>query len=871
MAQKFIEATPLRTFMPDTLLHLSDGTPVWIATTLTGTALVCSTDRASVTTIASFASNATVCCDAADNLYVFETGTDGTLQAFLKQAGHSWVAQTSVAVTTGRATGNLPRLAWADTGGGTGGAGHLLLATYVSTSSAWTATLNSFDAGALLGGSGGLAVATSLVANSRASSWGIVTTVGALSPDGFGATSGLMAVPYMITSGTLETYVYGAAWSVNSGGVLTVTTPWEIQCTAPPMVAFARVSPGVWALLVGGGQPAAPTQWEAYRATATTLGPGVLSGTPAGMPMVANSGGQYAHFADPVSPGKVWVLAVPAPTASASAQFQRIACDLTTGTPVWDAAATADDTVTNAPTTAGGEAWEGMATVLQPRYSLVDWLVAILESSSPETFATDGDYSAFPTAPAPPSLISPANAQYEDVTSNPPFELGYNSVDGFAQNAQAFRIKVGGAGSYSYFNASTNALQSTIVWNAITTPVGGQWAVTLPAGYLTNGTTFNWSGASQESSENLQGAFAPDATLVAQAGPSVVVTNPAGTVTGTTNPAVTWTGSFGAGAAQTDYQVVIESGGYGSTPGSGTQAWSSGLVASAATTVPVGAALVPGVTYRAFVQLTETGALTSTWGWSDFTLNVDLPATPILDATPTTDPSTGAPMVQLAIQPQDNRYSAVDSSFETGTGTWIAGANTTIAQSSAEALDGSYSLALTATGAGNVSASLPTNGYAVSPGVEVSAVASFRAAATARTCTVAIEWYTSAGALISTSTGASVVNSATGWTMGFVTAVAPATAAYAVEVVTIEACAAGEVQYVDCAGLFPGANTTWTVGGFVGTTVVNVTFSDDGVNWYPVRGGTAIAVGALEPLIVLNDYEGALGFTRQYQAIVVSG
>ena len=64
-------------------------------------------------------------------------------------------------------------------------------------------------------------------------------------------------------------------------------------------------------------------------------------------------------------------------------------------------------------------------------------------------------------------------------------------------------------------------------------------------------------------------------------------------------------------------------------------------------------------------------------------------------------PST--PAVIYMAQP-GNVISYEDATFSSGLGTWTAGANTSIALSSAEALDGTESLLLTATAVGNLSA-----------------------------------------------------------------------------------------------------------------------------------------------------------------------
>jgi hypothetical protein len=434
------------------------------------------------------------------------------------------------------------------------------------------------------------------------------------------------------------------------------------------------------------------------------------------------------------------------------------------------------------------------------------------------------------SAPSSPTLTSPANASYQDVSSGQVFTMTYNSTDGSNQNAYALRIKVSG-GSYNYWNAGTSALQSSIVWNAITTTPSRSWSVTSPNTAISNAHVYNWSAASQESISNLQGSFASDFTFTAQATPSVVVNAPTGNVA-TNSPTVTWTDTLPGGSSQVDYQIEVESGSYGTIPGSGVSAWNSGVVSSAVNSVQVGVALTSTVTYRAFVQVTETGGQVSAWAYTTFTVTVDPPATPTITATPTNDPVTGAPRVTLTIQGNDNGLTAIQSSCEGGSTTgWAAGTNTTIAASSTWSQDGSFSLALTATAGGAVSATTPTgtSGVAVVAGQTVRAMAYFHSPTTARVCSVAIAFYNAAGALLSTSTSTTVNSTTTGVGTGaqaFISMTAPANAVFATLILNGAALGASEVLNADSMLVAPGSSTTWTIGGFVGTTTISILRSD---------------------------------------------
>ena len=171
---------------------------------------------------------------------------------------------------------------------------------------------------------------------------------------------------------------------------------------------------------------------------------------------------------------------------------------------------------------------------------------------------------------------------------------------------------------------------------------------------------------------------------------------------------------------------------------------------SGGNTQQIGVPLVNGTSYRAFVQIEQTGGQTSAWAFTTFTITADVPATPVVTATQTTDPATGCPIIKVQVQGFDNYLTAVDSSFETGVGTWTATTNCSIAQSVAQALDGTHSLAITPTAAGTIVATSGT--YSASPGQLVQVFAAFRAAISARTCTVTIQWVGGAGSVASSGT-----------------------------------------------------------------------------------------------------------------------
>ena len=121
-------------------------------------------------------------------------------------------------------------------------------------------------------------------------------------------------------------------------------------------------------------------------------------------------------------------------------------------------------------------------------------------------------------------------------------------------------------------------------------------------------------------------------------------------------------------------------------------------------------------------------------------------------------------------------------------------------------------LAVTSLAPGTVTAycALPaTSGLpAVAGTTSVGIQGSFRAAAWARSCSMAVVWYTSGGAYVSTSTGPTVTDTTSGWTPAAYTVTAPATAAFALPAVVVASTgAASEVHYAADVNLYASATS----------------------------------------------------------------
>lgn len=177
------------------------------------------------------------------------------------------------------------------------------------------------------------------------------------------------------------------------------------------------------------------------------------------------------------------------------------------------------------------------------------------------------------------------------------------------------------------------------------------------------------------------------------------------------------------------------------------------------------------------------------------------------------------PMLKVRVKAQWNLLTVTQASFEDGTTGWSenAAGNVTVSQNAAHFLDGAHSMQLQRINSdGDIAAWTPQgqSGIVVTPGETYSAMASFEADSTGRTCHVSILWYGAGGALISTDTSAGVTDTTGAWRPATLTATAPASANYATIQVDVQSCINTEIHYVDCVALFPAGNiTVWSRGG----------------------------------------------------------
>lgn len=157
-----------------------------------------------------------------------------------------------------------------------------------------------------------------------------------------------------------------------------------------------------------------------------------------------------------------------------------------------------------------------------------------------------------------------------------------------------------------------------------------------------------------------------------------------------------------------------------------------------------------------------------------------------------------------------NLLTEAESSFESGTAGWIAGARTTIGQTDAAGAINGSSLVISSTGAGQIS--VYGRKVPAVAGATYTSVASFQAAGTGRRVRAGLA-YTDGNGVVTRlgSANSATVDASNGWMTSYFTAVAPSGAGWVQSFLMVENTVAGEAHFIDRVGLVTGTRTEqWT-------------------------------------------------------------
>jgi hypothetical protein len=422
-----------------------------------------------------------LCVDSRDNIYIvgaYGGTTQGLIayQAFIKVGGLQWApAAPGVCLTppTGATSPIGYAMTWCNTGGGKNGLGHLLVIANTNVGSIYSVAYI-LDAGVVQQGVNqhGPQVVTNpaFLGTDHTAPYGSNLD---LVNDGMGANSGLA-----ISAGSTASVVLGA-WGVSSTGHL--TTGGGLRAVLPSATLGAstklrctRVSPGYYAV-------AYPSSTNAGQLTVGFVDPtsGVIASTDTG------TAGNFPASSATLS----WDIAAAAPSmqtlwvygwsSAANTTMLRLPISFASfGASV--GAAVSDDTSVGTATNTT------IRTVRQPTdFGHADWQAF----HSTSAYSLLGDFSALPTAPNLPVLVSPLNGAVVAATS--PFAWAFSSpLLNDAQVNYYLRFHVSGGG-YRWWNGSSLTTAQAGATGGSEIAVTSGTSSSTPT--LPTGTSYSWS------------------------------------------------------------------------------------------------------------------------------------------------------------------------------------------------------------------------------------------------------------------------------------------------------------------------------------------------------------------------------------------
>jgi hypothetical protein len=266
-----------------------------------------------------------------------------------------------------------------------------------------------------------------------------------------------------------------------------------------------------------------------------------------------------------------------------------------------------------------------------------------------------------------PTLLTPANGVYLDLSGTPTFTWTYNPPQGGVTQAGYCFQRVPNNGSLvQYWNATSSTWSTTPIYNS-----SSAQSVTFTAGSWENNNTYQWAVSTQDNYpagtyNNAVGPFSGFFAVNAQAIPIVTVTAPTtGSSFTNSTPDIAWITTPAPGTYQASYRLAIynstQYGATGFSPGvattqgtaSGDYVYDSGQQGSTSTTF-VSLASIPVIlpnstTYRAYLQVTASGGQFSAWEYTQFSISYTAPATPTFSAVVTNGTAASPPLVTLTV------------------------------------------------------------------------------------------------------------------------------------------------------------------------------------------------------------------------------
>lgn len=245
------------------------------------------------------------------------------------------------------------------------------------------------------------------------------------------------------------------------------------------------------------------------------------------------------------------------------------------------------------------------------------------------------------------------------------------------------------------FVATTGEIWSAIICPYVTTATT---SVTIAFASWPNSDIYQWSIATRDGN-GYASPFANDRLLVSTALPVVTVTAPTGTQA-SSRPTVNWTYAQANGIGQGTWRIRVftaaQYGIGGFDPATSPATWDSGEIEGPYDwTKVIGTDLANSTTYRAYMQVSSTGAEYSAWAYSQFTMSLALPTPPTVVVT--SEPDYGR--AKIVLRADFNLLTDEQADLEGGTTVgWAGLQNANIINSTAQASGGTHSMLITASG-----------------------------------------------------------------------------------------------------------------------------------------------------------------------------